>query len=147
MITKLLFLDIDGVLNTPNDIARTSNPNFLHPRNVLQLNRILLETDCNIVITSTWRLYHKMPEIQAMFYEAGIAPGRVIGYTPDIGFDKREEEIQCYIDLTIANEEILKYVILDDLKISNDPNFIHVDGKIGLTESDANKAIQILNSK
>lgn len=50
---KALFLDIDGVLN-----AHDPHPNGycgLHPDKVARLDRIVAETGCRIVLASAWR--------------------------------------------------------------------------------------------
>jgi hypothetical protein len=50
---KLLFLDIDGVLN-----SHDQHPNGycgIHPEKVMLLNGIVEKTNCKIVISSAWR--------------------------------------------------------------------------------------------
>jgi hypothetical protein len=51
---KILFLDIDGVLNGHdwNDEAKSCN---IRPECVAHLNRVIRETGCKIVLSSAWR--------------------------------------------------------------------------------------------
>lgn len=64
---KVIFLDIDGVLNYLPDRPRETVPNFvqqdercygLNPALVAQLKRIIEATDAKIVISSSWRHFH-----------------------------------------------------------------------------------------
>ncbi|NJO18711.1 MAG: hypothetical protein HC877_24225 [Thioploca sp.] len=51
---KILFLDVDGVLNDAK--SRKENNDAMHPIYVRNLERILKETDCYIVVSSSWRV-------------------------------------------------------------------------------------------
>ena len=48
---KVLFLDVDGVLNS----QRLGTPDGMRPWCVTQLARIVKESGCKIVVSSTWR--------------------------------------------------------------------------------------------
>lgn len=50
----VLFLDIDGVLNGC-EFSEAAQSNTIRPDCVRRLNRIIDETDCDIVLTSSWR--------------------------------------------------------------------------------------------
>lgn len=51
---KVLFLDIDGVLATAE--TQRIGMNVFDPKCVQELHRIVQETGCKIVLSSTWRL-------------------------------------------------------------------------------------------
>lgn len=124
---------------------------------VNNLGYIIEKTGAEIVISSTWRLWHNVDIFLKMFTVYGYPNMPVIDRTPDLNriYDlkfsashvKRGEEIQYWLD---ANKDmnIISYVILDDnhdfLPHQID-NFVHTNEKYGLTISDADKAIQILN--
>lgn len=54
---KVLFLDVDGVLNK---CGRTEDPDMLEQDKLLRLKRICAATNCRIVVSSTWRGYPRM---------------------------------------------------------------------------------------
>lgn len=65
---RILFLDIDGVLNNS---AQFTGINNLDDDNVAQLNRIIAATDCQIVISSDWRHSHKKHELEQFLIRQG----------------------------------------------------------------------------
>lgn len=54
MIQKIIFLDIDGVLATPEYLK--DGLWGLHPEKQKLLGEILSQTDAQIVLSSSWRL-------------------------------------------------------------------------------------------
>lgn len=57
---KLIFLDIDGVLNTHEPLTEGVMCGKLHASKVERLNLLLVETGAQIVLTSAWRyLVHR----------------------------------------------------------------------------------------
>ena len=57
---KVIFLDVDGVLNTKYSKSRCGRFIGIDKDKVAQLKRIVDETDAEIVLSSTWRLgYNK----------------------------------------------------------------------------------------
>jgi hypothetical protein len=128
---KLIFLDIDGVLNSSTDFFEVKQ--FGHPINTAKggkiINRghlallqgIIDATDAKIVLSSTWRLSYSIDEIHEMFKKRGFQSGRDVFYdiTPnhkcgfsDNGYNYRGLEIKEYID---GHPSIDKFVILDDV--------------------------------
>ena len=53
--TKILFLDIDGVMNGADDDWVEYNKYLFIPDKVSQLKEILKQTKCNIVLSTAWR--------------------------------------------------------------------------------------------
>lgn len=161
---KIIFLDIDGVLNNAvdaenhpisNDPKNIRSSYFYSARNVQLLNRITKHTDAKIVISSTWRLGAELQELQELCALMGIE-GEVISMTDDLnnGHTFRGNEIYKWIkdndELIGSHHEFTKYVILDDdsdMLYWQRRNFIHVNGYIGLTERDSNQSILILNGE
>jgi hypothetical protein len=77
----------------------------------------------------------------------------IIGCTPCHLFDKtisdktRGNEIEHWIKDNLQNEENFNFVIVDDrtdFKKSQKKHFVHVNPKIGFTDDDMNKTIEIL---
>lgn len=82
---KILFLDIDGVLNTHEvTIAMCGQ---IHKDKITRLNKILEVTDCKIVLSSAWRyIIHRgeanLQGLDWLFRSHGMLPNRLIGITP-----------------------------------------------------------------
>src|SRR5690606_7543127 len=70
MTTKVLFLDHDGVM-----VLRKSryDPNDWFDRICVEiLNEIILQTKCEIVVSSDWRLHYDLTVLGDIYSEAGI---------------------------------------------------------------------------
>ena len=174
---KVLFLDIDGVLNSENwfayriycvknnminilmNFVDTDDRNIKHKltmlddRAITNLNRIIEETGCKVVLSSSWRssieseniFTQNLLKLKGFKYE-------FYDVTPRLWFSdfsiRRGEEIKFWLDKESENHEIESFVILDDdsdMLPEQMNNFIHVDGQVGLTDRDVLTAIEILN--
>jgi len=149
---KILFLDIDGVLNSKETVTRSSRCKSIigiDPYLVSIFNRIIFATDAEIVLSSTWRKSKSSrDEIRKR-----VMP--FIDVTPDI-YDKyavRGDEVEAWLTKNIGGLEErkkanLKYAILDD-----DSDFyiwqplFKSTWEKGLTEDIAKEVIKHLNSK
>ncbi len=117
---KIIFLDIDGVINPWRTPEKDSSGRF--GRVALDNFKQILDAvpDVLIVITSTWRLQLSLSELQAIFNEAGIPPGRILDVAPDLRRTEgmirhdagRNEEIQAWLD---SHPPVEKFAILDDV--------------------------------
>lgn len=162
---KVIFLDIDGVLNPTHymnalyKMWKSSNGQIkshdeygqlFFYQNVQALEKIVNETKADIVLSSTWRM-EGFEKMQNMWVDRSL-PRWLDGLTPIAkthGFENlinRGDEIQWYID----QYKIENYVIIDDdddMLPTQLNNFVQTNSYYGLTMADAEKAIQILNSK
>ncbi len=163
---KLIFLDIDGVLNSVawQDTQRQRGGYGLGPYRVAywarridpaavqRLNRLLAGTGAAVVVSSAWRTLLTRQELTFCLTENGFM-GEIIGETPekeavmDYGFPaavSRWEEIALYL---AGWGQTPEYAILDDDPMPDAPteNFVRTDYKVGLTDADADRAITILN--
>lgn len=91
-MTPLLFLDIDGVLNSeswmrrrPNIFSVGTHINNLDPEACLRLQQVCSQTQAHIVIMSSWRLYSKVYKIKLMLAERGVNVPIHDTATPDFG--------------------------------------------------------------
>lgn len=160
---KVIFLDIDGVLNVYCE-GRDKYGCLFHKHFEDNLRCVIEETGAKIVISSTWRM-SGLKVMQAMWEYRGLA-GEVIGVTPmcadlddDLAFSERCErgnEIKEWIDG--CGFDIESYVIIDDdndmlpeqqsVFVRTSDNVEHedcVDVGYGLTKTCAELAIGILN--
>lgn len=142
---KVIFLDIDGVLNE-HEWMQNHTP-WLDENKLKLLSSVLQKTGAKVVLSSNWREVWNEP----MFLEnqnTGIYAGHklfakhnieVVGCTR--AFGKRSDEILEYV----ANHpEIKKYAAIDDMDIGI-RNLVQTDGSVGLTEKDAEELVKILS--
>lgn len=138
---RVIFLDIDGVLNGHE---RHSNGYCgIKPENVAVLNKLLDQLpDLKLVISSSWRyMIPKAMTIKGFEYVLLIAgvdcENRVLGVTPKDeevgGRSGRGKQIQDFRKKSLP--EHVKYVVIDDLPfdfVKCGLNFIQTDPDRGL---------------
>lgn len=153
---KVIFLDIDGVLNTE---AYRENPDvdyFDAP--VSEIHMCLLEylvkqTDAKIVLSSTWREYWDNNETQSdlfgvyinrLFEKYGL---EIFNKTPELR--DRDDEITEW--LRLHEGQIENYVIIDDFDFEwseeNEKHLIKTKDETGLDEETVVRAIRVLNGE
>lgn len=154
---KVLFLDIDGVLNdhTYNEVAGS---NTIKSECVEHFNQIIAKVpDLRIVLSSAWRY---MVLNQAMTKSGFSYMLRTHGVRKEIyiydvlcqdstqvegdkGIRDRTEKIKAWTEMTCHTTD--RWAALDDLALELDPeHFVRTDGKVGLTEQDALRVIEML---
>lgn len=141
---KVIFLDVDGVLNT--GMGRPD------PDKIRLVKRIIDSTKAKVVLSTAWReVPHLLDQLKIALAMQGIVPE---GMTPVItdgapyGWDfraPRHAEIAAYR----AEHKIKEYVILDDWPLANDGSgrMIQTETEVGLTEDHVEMAIRILNDR
>ena len=144
---KLIFLDIDGVLNS--SMGRGSYVSDMEIEKLLLLKKLILNSDASGIVITSDRRYSKvdMESKLSVFKEYDIS---VIGETrlpnPDDYDDNRGKQILDY--LSSSEEEIEKIVILDDnddgISSLFPEEFILVNRFYGLNEEAFNKSAKIL---
>lgn len=140
---KILFLDIDGVVNCSSTNFKTD----LWPIDrymAFLVGKIVMQTDCKVVLSSSWRVHPEGRET----VEKHVVP--VLDVTCRSWYDRendhhstRGEEIQKWLD---EHPEVTKYAILDDDSdmLPRQKHFRTSWGS-GLTEKIAQEVIQYLN--
>lgn len=156
-MNKLVFLDIDGVLDT------YKSHYMLDSVLLDRLGNILGRTGAWIVVSSSWRC-ENVPDTVEFLTDfdnprVGSNPfpftDRIVGVTPilytvvDDDIDRpatRGEEITAYLKAHPCDN----YVILDDCDEMQGDQRLHlvlVNDEIGLTDHDVEKAVSILNQE
>jgi hypothetical protein len=162
---KLIFLDIDGVLNGhewDNDAGSCT----IKRECVLRLNRIIRETKARIVLSSAWRYMILGEDMTCRGFEYllrthGACGVRIIDTT------RRERMLPCpdappgmmlvhpgenrgdlIAEWLAAHDKPDAYVVLDDDddRITKQHPAVITNSETGLTDADADKAIEILNA-
>jgi DNA-binding LacI/PurR family transcriptional regulator len=145
---KVLFLDIDGVLVNRWSLMQASGCQApFAPACLTALNRILRETTAQIVVTSVWRTEFselRRSSLQHLLTVKGVA-GTVLDSTPVLRGQARVDEISQWLD-EYERYPIKSFVILDDEggMGSLSAHLVQTRHEIGLTEYDADRAVNIL---
>ena len=131
-ILKVLFLDIDGVLN--NAGTKPESPqglrDWLDEGNVRVLRRLVEETGAVVVLSSSWRLTNSIVDV------AALLKIQIIGTTPSLGRAGREQEILEW--LRVPPTEVESWIAIDDGWLDLEENrFYRVSQVSGLTDQDA----------
>lgn len=152
---SVIFLDIDGVLSDSEFLNASEaalldfNAKRINPVCVERLNRIVNTTGAMVVISSSWRIVVRLPDIRGMLNERGFV-GKVISATPNLTkpLRIRGDEISAWLKESPRGYRADKFVILDDgSDMGPDllPYLVKTDPGVGLTDDDADRAIAILN--
>ena len=146
---KIVFLDVDGVLNT----SATWGGYGLHQPCVMALIRLIERTGAKIVVSSTWRL-HAYDMLIERLTEAGLPAGTIIDRTPHLiseygrvrGAVPRGREIAAWL---AGNPPVESFVILDDGDDMEHltPHLIRTSMERGLTDGLVDRVAGILDRK
>jgi hypothetical protein len=140
---KVIFLDIDDVLNT---LSTRQRGELFDPVNVRAFNEVLDSTSAEIVVSSTWRLSASAAEWEQILLGAGIhAAGRVLGVTPWLEGVPRGAEIAYWLEQ--ASTDVCRYAILDDRDdmVPCQEHLLRTYPEFGLTDDLAREAIRRLH--
>ena len=157
-MVKIVFLDMDGVMNSASFIKRTGGirgregkypevewwASQIDPDTVKRLNQIIEDTGAHIVISSSWRIGAPLEHLQEILLHVGVN-AEVIDVTPGMPYDERGDEICAWIK--DCSEAVDSFVVLDD---SDDmgavlDNLVRTDYETGLLDEHVEKAIAMLN--
>jgi len=147
---KIIFLDVDGVLNSHEWWDRRGKLEKGHsydefqehefdPRAVNRLKKLIEDTGAEVVLSSVWRLGE---ENRAAVRKYGVD---FIDCTPQCDSRIRGAEILMWIRDNVPkyyDEGVLKYAILDDdsdMLLWQKDSFFQTDYKIGLTDEICDK--------
>jgi len=150
---KVIFLDIDGVLNSAvYDRQRTEKDGNIDKTRLAIVKELVNKTGARIVLSSSWRNHWEKnfdecddvgKEIITDFASAGL---EIYDKTPKFGYLDRSDEIRMWLN---ENPDVDAFVIFDDNgygwdELSN--NLIQTNYQIGraLEEKHIRKALVIL---
>lgn len=144
MSSFFLFLDIDGVCN--NTLKET----YFDPFNVTNVKRLVDHFGATVVLSSDWRRSgNNMAIARSELLHFGIT---IFDITPIKKFGFRHEEIREWLNIEewFNLKGWTQALILDDMKAEYvDPQmdnvtFFQTDYKLGLTEDDVDKIINLV---
>ena len=154
---KVIFLDIDGVLNTPSSESRCGEYIGIDDEKVEKLKIIVEKTKAEIVLISTWKKYWRKEEklkplqdYSATYLDEKLAKQglKAIDKTKDKAdgrYLSRGESIFEYV----CRNNVENYIILDDYQLDYDgcdlsDKLIKTNQTEGLTDISVYKACEIL---
>ena len=162
---KVIFLDIDGVLNPKWWERKKPADRFgcaFAPKTISCLAKIVKETKAEIVISSSWKLMG-LQTLQDMWKERKL-PGNIIDITPNYmsdelllnagmsdsdidSLDIRGIEIKGW--LVLHGADVSNYVIIDDMDdilSEQQSHFVQTDPEFGITNDDVKRVVHLLNT-
>jgi hypothetical protein len=169
---KIVFLDVDGVLNSRawwerrkalyesgalSEADHWRREKDIDPETVQRLNRILDATDAFCVLSSAWRHHYEGCELARMLRRRFGLTGEIIGRTPfrseldqpypDDSHESRGHEIMAWLRW---NDDIAgEYICLDDDEVGLAPETrrIATSFATGLLDEHVELAIAMLGRK
>lgn len=149
---KVIFLDIDGVLNSREWFEKRYNGNVkdihekeyrslferqaddIDPYALSLLKNFVDKNDIKVVLSSTWRFLYSISEVSELFNMIGWDM-TFLDRTLEANSGHRGEEIKHWLDNTKYN--VGKYVIIDDdgdMLDEQKENFVQTKFEIGMTQ-------------
>ena len=153
---KIIFLDIDGVLNHSRFLKERAPSCVMGISDelVLKLKQIVGKTDAKIVLISTWKdIWEKdenLCEEDALYLNKKLKMQDL--FVHDKTLNEFVKDRGLGIHEYLLNNNVENFVILDDYdnedfeKYDLKRNFIKVNRRTGLSDDDVEKAVKILNN-
>jgi len=161
---KVIFLDVDGVLNSLEWDERSkveiSEGVLVDESKVKLLAHLVRRSEAKVILHSGWRFWFdagmnplrkEAAHLSMLLEKEGV---RIDGVTPDltteeIRKEKRFSQVKAEEILTWLkrNEGVTEWVVIDDLDLHNDEIGAHqikTDARIGLTKEKIKKAEKML---
>ena len=163
---KVVFLDIDGVLNSnfwnENHQREISDGSLIDESKIELLCKLIEDTGAGIILHSGWKywfdpdlkpLRREAENLKNLLEKAGLS---IDGTTPDHATEEirktrkfslvKAGEILAWLK---QHQEVNRWVVLDDLDLHNakiERHQVKTDQSIGLTAEDVERAEKILQS-
>lgn len=161
---KVIFLDIDGVLNSnfwnADHQMEISDGTLIDIEKIQLLGKLVRNTKAKIILHSGWKFWFdanlkplrkESEHLQRLLQQEGLI---IAGITPDHSTEEirrsrkfslvKAGEILAWLE---KHREVDKWIVIDDLDLHNSEIEIHqlrTDPNIGLTIEDVHKAEKML---
>ena len=161
---RVIFLDIDGVLNSK--FWDNSHSHEISEGKLVDLDKVKLfadlvkRTDSKVILHSGWRMWfdedmkplrHEAEFLVTALKNEGV---HILGVTPDLTTEEmrrtkkfslvKAQEILTWLK---DNSSFTKWIVIDDLDLHNDEirsHQIQTDAEFGLLEEDVENAVKML---
>ena len=146
---KLLFLDIDGVLNCAGTFAtreqRILGRYFLDRAMIARLDRVIEATGADVVVSSCWRRGDDGRSVGSILSAAGLCNrAAIVGETPHLGATPRGREIAAYLAASQPFPDTIAIVDDDDDVGYLRPYLVQTDWARGLDDQVERELIEHL---
>lgn len=150
---KVIFLDVDGVLNSKDWLEnnRVRTENSVNPEKVKLLAEIVKNTNATVVLSSTWRYIPEHPMFMYLTDILGVNGIKIHSFTPKLDGD-RPREIKEWIE---KQTEEVQFISVEDDFSEEDYRKYRIEDRLvktsyygeygGLQRSHVEKAVQLLN--
>jgi hypothetical protein len=136
---KVIFLDIDGVLNCDRTPNPRKFPFIVDPKLLARLRRLLDLTGAEVVLASNWR-FDPVGLLAAKYYKVPF-----VDTLPDEGDPPRCQPILDWLQM---HPEIERFIVIDDEDDELDPlPLFEPSRNTGLTDEMVTAAADYLNGK
>jgi hypothetical protein len=132
---KVLFLDIDGVVNCATTTQRHRGFIGIDPYMAFLVGKLVMETGVKVVLSSSWRNSPDgIEEVESQvvkLFDMTETLGRPVGTS--IEYCERGREIKEWLD---RHPQVVRYAILDDnndMLPEQQPNFFKTSWLTGIT--------------
>jgi len=161
---KLIFLDIDGVLNSEQSqcmyyhhkawleskLGKGSKTRELCPISISNLDYLMREVpDAKVVISSSWRIGETLESLKEILKEQKVQQTeKIIGLTPVFNINGKRRGLEIEAFLKAQKEHVESFVILDD-DSDMEPymdRLILTHWRDGLVRSKTIEALHLLNT-
>lgn len=165
---KLIFLDIDGVLNSNiymssdeyltecnslgiipigREVMDKAHHLHIDPSAMKLLNVLVDRSEAKVILSSTWRIKYSLAEMNLMFQKRG-AKFQITGVTPGkMSWRPRGMDIAEYLSSLKKEGEVPEsFVILDDIDEFSrlKDYFVQTSDDTGITQENVDQALKIL---
>lgn len=154
---KVIFLDIDGVLNTPSSESRCGEYTGIDDDKVERLKKIVEKTKAEIVLISTWKKYWRkekkfkpLQDYSANYLDEKLAKQglKAIDKTKDKANGRYLSRGESILEYVYRNN-VENYIILDDCQFDYDgcgltDNYVKTNQIEGLSEQQVKVACETL---
>lgn len=142
---RVLFLDIDGVLNRTgfSPPATIGMRSWIEPELAARLAALLEATGAKIVLSTSWRIESGLEKLRGELHAAGIDGSWLLGATPDLDDDERWPEIDAWMrEHGVAPESV---VIVEDFYEMGPlaARTVMIDADRGLDEAAASAIVSL----
>lgn len=144
MYRKVVFLDIDGVLNTPQYVREAQNQKVMNPALVAILRHVVETARATIVISSSWR--HEMggeERIWRVFSQSGWANPPIVDMLPEVP-GGRGREIASWLTEHRVRDFVIVDDVIRDMLPEQQKHIVHCDENRGFTALNAEEALHLL---
>jgi len=142
---KVIFLDHDGVVCLQHQWGTRFKTGDMFdqfdPKAVKVLNSILQEVQCEIVVSSDWRLHCDLDHMKQTYRDRGVLQypydytPKISSYREDVWNETQSYKDQVSIDAKVREFEIREWLVqhpyvthwvaIDDLNMKGLSNFVH----------------------